>query len=200
MTNSTPAITAGHAAAENVCGSGTNAQPSLVRKLAEVMASIDHVPKRGKNTFHNYEYALEADIVAALRMELAKRHVMLIPSTDSYEIRELPAKKDGSARGSMILLRMVMTFHDGESGETLTMPWIGAGEDSGDKSVYKAMTGAIKYALLKTFLIPTGDDPEQDKQERTDRKGKRDATPAQASKPTSVPTGVNPETGEVVSR
>jgi hypothetical protein len=28
--------------------------------------------------------------------------------------------------------------------------------------VYKSSTGALKYALLTTFLIPTGDDPEND--------------------------------------
>jgi len=29
--------------------------------------------------------------------------------------------------------------------------------------IYAAVTGAIKYALTSTFLIPTGDDPEQDR-------------------------------------
>jgi hypothetical protein len=29
-------------------------------------------------------------------------------------------------------------------------------------AAYKAMTGALKYFLMKTFLIPTGDDPEAD--------------------------------------
>jgi hypothetical protein len=30
----------------------------------------------------------------------------------------------------------------------------------GDKGIYKAITGANKYALLKPFLLETGDDPE----------------------------------------
>lgn len=37
---------------------------------------------------------------------------------------------------------------------------IGEGMDTGDKAIYKAITGAQKYVLMKTFLIPTGDDPE----------------------------------------
>ena len=32
----------------------------------------------------------------------------------------------------------------------------------GDKGVYKAITGAVKYIFMKNFLIPTGDDPEKD--------------------------------------
>ena len=37
-----------------------------------------------------------------------------------------------------------------------------AKEDAGDKGIYKAIAGAQKYALMKVFMIPTGDDPEAD--------------------------------------
>jgi hypothetical protein len=37
----------------------------------------------------------------------------------------------------------------------------GQAADNGDKALYKAMTGAVKYWLYKTFLVSTGDDPEQ---------------------------------------
>ena len=38
----------------------------------------------------------------------------------------------------------------------------GEGADVGDKAPYKAMTGALKYALLQSFLLSTGDDPEDE--------------------------------------
>ena len=38
----------------------------------------------------------------------------------------------------------------------------GSGQDAGDKGIFKAISGAQKYALMKAFMIPTGDDPEQD--------------------------------------
>jgi hypothetical protein len=57
---------------------------------------------------------------------------------------------------------------------------VGEGQDAGDKAVYKAMTGALKYCLLKTFLIPTGDDPE------------RDETPAKPPAPKSAPPTPKP--------
>ncbi len=46
-----------------------------------------------------------------------------------------------------------------------TFSGAGAGNDRnkngvGDKGTYKAITGATKYALMKTFLLETGDDPE----------------------------------------
>lgn len=40
--------------------------------------------------------------------------------------------------------------------------WAGYGDDAGDKGIYKALTGAVKYALMKQFLVSTGDDPEGD--------------------------------------
>jgi hypothetical protein len=53
-------------------------------------------------------------------------------------------------------------FVDLDSGEKVRGACIGSGSDSQDKGPYKAITGAIKYLMTTTFLIPTGDDPEGD--------------------------------------
>jgi hypothetical protein len=50
-----------------------------------------------------------------------------------------------------------------DSDEILSVPSYGEGRDSGDKAPYKALTGALKYALIQTFLIATGDDPEEER-------------------------------------
>ncbi len=133
---------------------------SLVTKLAEVQSAVKRVKKRGRNDFHKYDYATEADIVETVRHELATRHVMLIPEITSYTLHELP-DKGGKSRDALMILNMAFTFEDGDSGERITKPWLGVGQDAGDKGCYKAMTGAEKYFILKTFLIPTGDDPER---------------------------------------
>lgn len=148
------------------------APKTLVSKLAAVMAAVERVPKRGRNEFHKYDYATEADIVSVVRTELANRHVMLIPQVDNHERHDITTKKN--ERGDPItILHMRFTFMDGESGESITLPWIGCGQDGGDKGVYKAMTGGVKYALMKMFLMPTGDDPENDHREA--RKAERAA-------------------------
>jgi hypothetical protein len=139
---------------------------TLVRKLAEVMLAVERIPKRGRNDFHKYDYATEADIAATVRKELADRHVMLVPSIVG-ESRHAVGEK-----GSVLtVLEMEMEFLDGESGESLKKPWRGYGTDKEDKGGYKAMTGGEKYFLLKTFLMPTGDDPEATtKDERSDKR------------------------------
>lgn len=123
----------------------------LAMKLASVMAEVSRVPKRGHNDFHNYDYPLESDILDAIREKLADRNVMWLPSIENVE-RE----------GTLTTVIGKVTFVDAESGEERTIGMVGTGEDKGDKGVYKAFTGAVKYCLLKTFMISTGDDPESD--------------------------------------
>lgn len=161
---------------------------ALPKKLAEVMAAVNRVPKRGRNDFHHYDYATEADIAEAIRKELADRHVILIPAITS-QTRE-PVGEKGSV---LTTLFMSFTFFDGESGEEITRPWLGAGTDKEDKGAYKAMTGGEKYFLLKTFLLPTGDDPETDE-------GKRAKTdqPVKAADPKTPPLPAKSPTGPVL--
>jgi hypothetical protein len=140
----------------------TTSRGALSRKLAEVMAAVGRVPKNGWNDFHKYHYATEADIAEAIRSELATRSITLVPSVESYEVREIPSKKAEKDSRFVTFLSMTFTFEDGDTGERIEKKWLGAGEDSGDKGAYKAMTGAEKYFLLKTFIVPTGDDPESD--------------------------------------
>lgn len=136
---------------------------SLVRKMAEVMGEVDRVRKNGRNAFHNYDYATEADIVEAVREGLSKRAVMMLPSITKTEWTQVTRAKGGTERLCTLTVRF--TFHDGDSGEEMAIEVLGEGQDAGDKATYKAFTGATKYALLKTFLIPTGDDPEADDDE-----------------------------------
>jgi hypothetical protein len=122
---------------------------SLVSKLAEVQASISNIAKDGYNDFQKYKYVMEANIVKACRMELARRHVMVFPAIQQVK-RE----------GSLTTIFTEYTIIDGESDERLRFIWAGTGADKGDKGLYKAITGSQKYFLMKLFQMPTGDDAE----------------------------------------
>ncbi len=134
---------------------------TLVQKLCEVMATVHRIPKRGHNDFHHYDYVMEADLCDAVRDELAKRSVIILPSVTKEERLPLTEKQ------VLTRVEMTYTFMDGENGETFETMMVGYGSDAGDKGIYKAITGCTKYLLMKTFLIATGDDPEGD--ERVDK-------------------------------
>lgn len=137
-------------------------QRSLHHKLGEVLAAIDRVPKTGWNDFHRYSYATEADVADLIRKELGNRHVTLMPEYHSHRRDEHHVTGSGKEQW-LHYVTLRLTFIDGESGERETTDgWLGVGIDGEDKGFYKAMTGAMKYALMKTFMVSTGDDPEND--------------------------------------
>jgi hypothetical protein len=134
---------------------------SLVRKLCEVMAAVSHVPKGGHNKAQGYDFARDVDVLAAVRAELAKRGVFLSNSGDAPTLGSFETK--GGTPMQTTHVRMHFTAHDSESGESLMIgTGYGEGMDTGDKSSAKAETSAVKYGILKAFLIPTGEDPEAD--------------------------------------
>ena len=74
-----------------------------------------------------------------------------VPSAIKYEY---------NAENGMTTVNMMIALICCETGEKIEVPWIGQGADKGDKGCYKAFTGGYKTFLMKMFMIPTGDDPE----------------------------------------
>lgn len=135
-----------------------NAESSLMHKLVEITQAVERIPKNGHNNHQNYDYALESDIKDVVRKEMANRNLMMIPNELSRTTTQIPTK-NGSQQ--LVTLEIQFTVNDADSGEAIQMVGYGDGQDSGDKAVYKAKTGALKYALTSLFMIPTGDDPER---------------------------------------
>lgn len=164
-----------------------NKPKTLIAKLAEAMAEMDWVKKRGKNKFFNYEYATESDILGAIRPELAKRGVWVQTLIDSVEERETGRQTREGLPIKQVHVRTRHVFHDGDSDKTMEINGYGVGEDTGDKGVYKAVTGAVKYAFSKNFLVSTGDDPEGDsKVEENQEAAPKNLSRAQELGPLSV--------------
>ena len=133
---------------------------TLAAKIAQVAGSIGAIEKSGRNAFHKYDYHTEGDITAALRGKLADAKLALIWS---HQVVDTSEGKD--ARGKLVRRVRVegeLMLVCGDTGAMLTVKSAGEGEDGGDKAVYKANTGAYKYALMKTFMISDAEsDPER---------------------------------------
>ena len=115
------------------------------------MSQVSRVPKNGFNNFHKYAYATESDLTESIRPILLESGLAFFSTV-----------LDQSREGEFTKVKMEFTLADVDTGETLKSVYWGEGQDKGDKGLYKAYTGATKYFLMKTFLIPTGDDPEAD--------------------------------------
>lgn len=144
----------------------------LLGKLNKIMSDVQEIKKDAVNEFHNYRYASEYAIKDALHPLLVKHGVLMMVGIKCSQRAEDITK-----------LEMDYEFFDTSTGYSIRKTFFGEGQDKGDKGTYKAITGAIKYILTSTFLIPTGDDPEKEARRRqTARKGLAPKAATQGSK------------------
>jgi len=162
---------------------------SLAAKLCRILDKATYVQKKGRNTAQGYNYAMEADFLDLIKPLLVDEGVIVLPKFGFIESHDGQTK--GGSPTCRVTLALELTFVDTDSGATFVVSTVGQGVDSQDKAPYKAMTGALKYALSKTFLIPTGDDPENDSAEEKEEKKPTAAKapePAKAAPPGPVNT------------
>lgn len=131
---------------------------TIAKALHQVMEKVAYVQKTGKNDFHGYKYAGEADLLAVLRPAMIEAGLLLLPSNKSTSTID----EFGNVT---VLMEYTLAHKDGDVWPEKLVS-AGMGNDRakngsvGDKGVYKAITGANKYLLFKLFQIETGDDPE----------------------------------------
>ena len=139
---------------------------NIYQRLHSIMAEVGSLDKDKRNTMQNYEYLSEANVKHAIQPLLVKHGVVFtLEVEDLGELKEIGR----SAKGNQIwLTRAKMNYrftNIDNPDDRAAGVFSGTGADMGDKGVYKAITGAIKYILTSTFLVPTGDDPEEEKEE-----------------------------------
>ena len=134
----------------------------LAKAICHVMAAAAYIPQTGKNSFHNYSYASDADLLLILQPAMIAAGLALVPhDIDIQTVEHSPDRKGKPVwRSDLVVTWMLIHI----SGESMIVKAPGCGVDGEDKGAYKAMTGALKYALRHLFLVPTGNDPERTRQ------------------------------------
>jgi len=158
---------------------------NLSTKMLAIMQSVGHISKQGVNQFHRYRYVTEADVAKAFSQALVQHGIFLFSSILERHCQRYQTR--GGKEAFLVTVKLEVTFIDTDSGEHFSTIFYGDGSDSDDKAIYKAITGAQKYALMKTFLVASGDDPEKDEASHTTKAQATNASntsqpPAQISK------------------
>lgn len=153
----------------------------IIKAIHEVKNNVQYVQKDGKNTFHNYNYASEGALIAALHPAIQAAGLVIVPS--GQELR--PIDEHGNTH---IVMSYTLTHISGAVWPDKLIAYGAGGDRSskgtvGDKGTYKALTGVNKYFLRQLFQIETGTDPEKEGAKDKD-KGK-----GAAKKETSRATG-----------
>lgn len=132
--------------------------------ILNVMQRVGYVQKDGEiKSGRRYTFASEFAFLEALRPAMIVEGLTLTPCASAgsrlnYTIQEYRSKSDTTM--FLATVPMLYRLYHAPSDTYEDMLVWGMGSDTGDKAVYKAMTGALKYALRQAFLIPTGDDPD----------------------------------------
>lgn len=141
---------------------------NIYQKISAVMQDVQYLAKDDRVKFNTTDYAAisEEKVTSAVRESLVKNGVVIIPVSQSH-------KREGTLSTVDVTYR-IQNIEDVE--DHVIAASSGTGADTQDKGVGKAMTYAYKYMLLRTFAIPTGEDPDKiSSAELDDKQAKREA-------------------------
>lgn len=131
--------------------------PTLAQRVTKVMAAIDAVEKKGENKAQGYTYQRAVDVAREVRKAFIEHGLVL--TTDIWDTTFQVIPRDN--KFPMILVEVRGKFRLTDGVETYEFGGVGHGMDAGDKGVYKAITGMLKYGLRTLLLLPDErDDPE----------------------------------------
>lgn len=158
--------------------------------IRKELATKGILERGGYNTFDKYKYFSEAQY-KLLFTELFSKHGVEL-KVDEEAVTGW-AGTDKMPFGRTVKLKF--TLIDTETGFFESSTISGEGSDKGDKAIYKAHTGALKYFLANTFMVATGDDAEADEPKKPEPKPEpkepKKATPAQIKILKEAYTGEN---------
>jgi hypothetical protein len=143
---------------------GSSMPPMIYRKMSEVMREIGAVGKDQKNTAQGFKFRGIDQFVNALYPALTRHGVFMAPRAlrHDQEIKEVVRSNGKSGVDKHVAIMMEYTFYAEDGSHVTVGPIPAEGLDSGDKATNKALSAALKYALIQTFSIPTEDMAEAD--------------------------------------
>lgn len=127
--------------------------PKIYQAMLAAMTEIGAIGKNRKNPQQGYQFRGIDDVLNNLQPALIKAKVFVVP-----RIVEIVREEKATKSGGVITYTTVTGEYDfcsAEDGSKITARTYGEGMDTSDKSTNKAMSAALKYAIIQTLAIPT---------------------------------------------
>lgn len=148
---------------------------NLWQKMSNVMNDVKYLQKDDKVEFGQTKYKAisEEKVTIAVRSSLITNGIIIVPIEQEHTREDsIVTNKAGiqsvSRLATVNVKYKIINIENPE--EYIIAVSSGTGVDTQDKAVGKAMTYAYKYMLLRTFAIPTGEDPDKVSSEELDKK------------------------------
>jgi len=141
---------------------------NLYQKIHAVMGLVEYLKKDGEVRYGEgiqYRYVSEEKVTTEVRKAMLEVGLVIVPTfTQQCQVDKITYV---NAQYKLVNIN--------DPADYVKVSSVGAGWDSQDKGPGKAMTYAYKYALLRTFMIPSGEDPDAVASNAiTDQESKRD--------------------------
>jgi hypothetical protein len=138
----------------------TDIKPNILQRLNAVMQEVDYIQREQKQGMR-YKIVSHDKVTGLVRPALVKHGVVYWPS--SFDVKQ-------SGNRTELCCQVVFANMD-DKNDYIVVDTLGYGIDDQDKGPGKAISYAVKYALLKALGLETGDDPdlEQDVEHKHDR-------------------------------
>jgi hypothetical protein len=130
----------------------------LYRKISTIAGKVGSVAKDGYNPQLKYRYPTPATVIEAVKDLLCDEKLAIVPTITGVIKEPTGSTTQSGAQKVITRVEMIYLILDGDSGESLSVPWVGEGEDWSDKGIAKAQTIALRTFLINLFQIPSGDD------------------------------------------
>ena len=147
--------------------------------LAKVMRSVDHVGKGDFNSHQKFNFRGIDGVLNAVGPALREHNVVVYPRLHDVTYEEVKTSGGKASTACRVVVDYVFASVDGSTVETRVAAesW-----DTGDKAMPKAMSVAMRTALIQALALPT-DEPDPDSftytREAADEKKERDAAKIQ---------------------
>ena len=140
---------------------------TVYEKILAVMSTVNYLNKDGfveTGKGKGYKALTDEKVLAAVRPALVAAGLVILPvKMEQQRTDEQVKAYDGSTKTNRITdvsvtYRIINVSNPDDFVEVVSS---GTGVDTQDKGIGKAMTYAKKYAILNSFLIPSGEDTDQ---------------------------------------
>lgn len=140
----------------------------IYESIANVMKKVKAIDKTRKNQQQGFMFRGIDDVMNELHTLFAEEGVFILPKVQSFDVSEKVTEKFDTytkqmKRSILYYTRATIEFHfTAKDGSEVVTINVGEAMDSGDKGMNKAMSVALKYALMQMLLIPTAEDKDPD--------------------------------------
>lgn len=145
---------------------------NVYQRIHAVMQDVEYLSKDDKVETGGgkfYKAVTEEKVTGAVRAAMVKHGLVVMPVRQEHErTDEIVKAWDKYNNREVEKVNRISTVNTeyrmqniDDPNDYIILASSGTGVDTQDKGVGKAMTYSFKYMLLRTFAIPTGDDPDK---------------------------------------